>query len=873
MAILLERDEELHRLSTLLDDARRGRGRVAFVGGEAGVGKTALIAGLDASTLDARVVVGRCDALATPRTLGPFLDVSSALGLDPTIEREALLGQLYAHLQSTTTEVLVVIEDAHWADDASIELLAMLARRIGELRALLVVTYRHDEVTLDHPLSRVIGDLVSSSSTVWLGLRPLSLDAVAALAEAHRADVDVAALWRRTGGNPFYVTEALASPFDTVPMTVRLAVLARAARLPPAARAVLSSVAIVPGHAETWFVEALNHGPTDSIDECIGRCVDGGMLVATGDGVAFRHELARIAIEAEIEPKVRTELHRRAVAAILRQDTSDAARLAHHAAAAGDDAVLARAALEACRLAAARIAHPEAVRHGQRALTVSHELSPDDRADLKGTLVRSLVACARADAAVAFAHEAVEHWRAIGEVHREAGALVDLSTALTALGRNEESMRPVELAVRLLEHQPPSDELARAYLRLTSAHMLARDRDTAVRWGRRAIDLAQLLGDVGLHGRALIDTGIADVMGGRFDGLARVREGIDLGRRAGLPAVVALGLSQIGSGCGEMRRYDLAEPALLEGIDVASEHHLEGHRLYLVAWLARVRFDLGEWDAAEAAARDVLAGASSAVIARFVALNTLGWLRARRGDDDVWPLLDEALSIARVTNHLQRLWPVAVARAEAGWLEGALDEHVALLDETLALAVRCRHGVATGELGLWLGRAGRLTEPLPDALDCFASWTAGDHLAAATGLRRMGCPYEVASALTDDGSTGSLREALATYERLGAEPMADRVTAVLRSRGVRVSPSRRGRGGDRDADRGTGLSDRELEVLRLVAAGFTNPQIGAALFISRKTAEHHVSAILVKLGVASRTEAAAAAVRLGIDRGEPAGSE
>jgi DNA-binding CsgD family transcriptional regulator len=257
-----------------------------------------------------------------------------------------------------------------------------------------------------------------------------------------------------------------------------------------------------------------------------------------------------------------------------------------------------------------------------------------------------------------------------------------------------------------------------------------------------------------------------------------------------------------------------------------------------------------------------LAGSTSVTYIRFVALNTLGWLRARRGNDDVWPLLDEAFEIADAIGHLQRLWPSAVARAEAGWLEGDLGPHVGLLESSFELAAKCRHFVAMGELGVWLTRAG-IGVVMPNGVDGpFADWVSGNHLVAAAGFRRMGCPYEAASALADAGDTASLREALATFDRLGATPAAESVTRELRGRGVRI-PSRRGRDAQQPGHP-TGLSERELEVVRLVAAGFTNPQIAAALFISRKTAEHHVSSILVKLGVSSRAEAAAAAVRLDI---------
>ena len=382
----------------------------------------------------------------------------------------------------------------------------------------------------------------------------------------------------------------------------------------------------------------------------------------------------------------------------------------------------------------------------------------------------------RADEAITLVGEAVAHWRAAGDELKEADALTVLASALGSSGRTAAGMEAIARSIDLLESYPPGPELAAAYTRLASSYMLARDRDTAVSWGERAIALASELGDPILLGRALIETGIADVMDQRFDGLARINQGIELGRQHGLPSLLSHGYSQIGSGCGELRRYDLAVPALIEVIAIASEHSYEGNRRYGVAWLARCRFDQGHWDEAELHARHAMAGTASISYIRFVALNTLGWLRARRGSDDVWPLLDEAFEIADAIGHLQRLWPSAVARAEAGWLEGDLEPHVALLESSFELATQCRHGVAMGELAVWLRRAGR-DVALPEGVTGpFADWAAGDHLGAAAGFRRMGCPYEAASALADAGDTASLREALATFDRLGAAPAAGAVT-------------------------------------------------------------------------------------------------
>ena len=777
------------------------------------------------------------------------------MGLAAADHRDELLGRLLDALR-VGPPALIVVEDAHWADDATIELIAMLGRRAVDLPLLLVITYREHEVTIEHPLRLVIGDLVTSSATAWLGLGPLSADAVGVLAAEHGVPADE--LYRRTGGNPFYVTEALAAPAEDVPTTVRMAVLTRAARLPPAARAVLDAVSVVPGSTESWLLDGLcEPAPAD-----VEACVAAGVLVAADGGYAFRHELARLAVELELTDECGRRLHERAVAVLSGRPGVDPARVAHHAAAAGDDRALAQAATEACRLALERSAFREAVRHGERALTIQHRLGGDDRAELAERLAFALHMLARPEEALALFRDAAAHWHAAGDGRREARVLVRMSGALGSIGQAGPSLATEQRAVELLEREPPGPELAAAYTAVASGYMLARDRDTAAAWGAKAIALARQLDDRYDLARALIQTGIADVMDERFEGLARIREGIEIGEREGWPAVVSLGLLQIGSGCGEMRRYDEAVPALVEAVAVCEQHHLESNRRYVVAWLARCRFDLGQWDEAAEAARQAMAGPRDMGIARFVALNTLGWLRARRGEADVWPLLDEALEIARVTGHLQRLWPVAVARAEASSFEGALDSHVPLLEEMLELATRCRHGIAAGELGLWLARAGRLDAAPAAAVDPFAPWIDGDHLGAAAGFRRMGCPYEAASALADAGDTPSLREALTTFERLGAVPMAEAVAARLRSRGVRAVARRQPAGAA--ASHSGGLSARESEVLKLVAAGFTNPQIAAALYISRKTAEHHVSSILVKLSVASRTEAAAAAVRLGL---------
>ncbi len=430
---MLERDDQLERLGAAMVSAKCGRGRVVFVGGEAGIGKTALVEHFaDRIDTDVRVAFGRCDALGTPRALGPFVDAAQALDVSPAADRDRFLGDLVAGIRSNGP-VLLVVEDAHWADDATIDLVAMLGRRAVDLPLLFVVTYREDEVGAGHPLRQALGNLATTSGAAWIGLQPLSIDAVRQLAEPLGASADE--VYSLTGGNPFYVTEALAAPPGSLSTSVRLAVLARASRLSAPARDVLDAVAIVPGRAEAWLLDGLVSPAVEDLDECLAA----GVLLADRGDLVFRHELARRAIEQEVPVGRAGELHRRAVLTLAARPNNDPARLAHHAERGGDEATLARASAAACHLAVARSANREAIDHGERGLAVAEHLPADDVAELKLALSLALQAVARSDEAIALAEDVAAHWRVLGDSRREAAALIALCSMYRMSGRTSES--------------------------------------------------------------------------------------------------------------------------------------------------------------------------------------------------------------------------------------------------------------------------------------------------------------------------------------------------------------------------------------------------------------------------------------------------
>ena len=338
---LLERAGNLSALGDLLAGVRASReGRLALLGGEAGVGKTALLRAFCASRSERlRILWGAGEPLYTPHPLGPLLDVAEATGgrLAELVEAAAkpheVASALLAELRAQPL-TLLVLEDLHWADEATLDVIALLATRIASAPALVLGSFRDDELEGSPQLRYLLGELVRRPGR--LKIDRLSRRAVAELAAPAGLDADE--LFRSTGGNPLFVTEVIAAGGERIPATVRDAVLARAARLSAPARRLLDAVAVVPGQVEPWLLEAMAGELTESVEECLGS----GMLTADRTHVAFRHELARLAVEDAIAPTRRLVLHRAALAALATRggEALDFDRLSHHAEAAEDIAAV-----------------------------------------------------------------------------------------------------------------------------------------------------------------------------------------------------------------------------------------------------------------------------------------------------------------------------------------------------------------------------------------------------------------------------------------------------------------------------------------------------------------------------------------------------
>lgn len=851
--MLLERESQLSQLADLLRNLDAEGGKVVLVRGEAGIGKTALSSAFVADHASwCHTLVGYCDDLGTPQPFGPLWDVGrsepSVLASLRSDDRRGVLDASLDLMSRSLRPTILVIEDTQWADEATLDAIKFLGRRIRRTNGVLVLTFRDGELDADHPLRTVIGDL-APQSVVRIQLESLSSAAVAELIADGGLDVDdVIAL---TDGNPLFVTEIANAGGDAVPASIQESVMARVAKVSAAGRAILELVSIVPGETDEALVTELTSATLDDLLECQRH----GLLVSSGGAISFTHELQRRAVEASLSEGQRRQLNADVLAAL--ETTAPPERLIHFAHEANDEEAIVRLAPVAGRTALALESHSEALQYFTM-LEPYIDNIPDQ--DL-GPILEDWAESAKYH----------QHGVAVGlleraaGIYRASGSTDDLARTLTVISLvkfreldTKTALDGATEAVELLTPSGPSPALARALSALAYVHWLYHERiPDALEIADEALAMSRAVGDIEALTSSLSIRGMIAFSDGDESAMELLEEGRRHAAESGDRYQEVRMLINMTAMSGDVRAVARAADLGQRARDTARRYDIRTLEADSQAILSEILLWTGDWASAQDAASESI---GSWVKTEVLAWRVLGIIQSRRGGSGARTALERMWALAQRSEQLTIIDPSATALAEHMWLSSDIDP--SWRDEvmgTFEWSLRIGFPWPSGALSFWLWKLDLLDEIPPSTPDFYRWIMTGEIDQAAQFWEVRGVPYERGLALMH-GSDAQRLEAVHIFDDLGAIAASAKVREELTSRNVAV-PRGRGRA---TREHEAGLTARQSEVLDHVATGATNGEIADALFISERTVENHVAAILVKLNATSRSEAVKTAEQMGI---------
>ncbi len=862
---LIERDEYLEVLQSRFDNLNSGEGHCILISGEAGIGKTSLVKSFSKrKKAYSDIYAGSCDALFAPRPLAPVYDVLLQLGSEfpqmNTIaeDRTAFFTHIFQLLKQKGRPSLLIFEDIHWADEATLDFIKFFARRISFLNCLFILTYRDNEIHASHPLRNVIGQL-NPDTFSRINLQPLSRKAVAAMAtERGYNGEDVYSI---SGGNPFYVSEILASYSVGIPDNIRDSVLSAYNRLDDDTRCLWATLSVLPTAFEVSYLEKMEPAYAMAAENCLHLKI----LVIEKGLISFKHELFRRTIEASLSPLVRIDIHKK-ILQMFRESferSGEIERIVHHAKNANDYDSVVRYAPVAAKQAACVGAHIQASKLYLTAIEYYQGNDNDVLIPLYEAYAYECYLTYQINDAIIYASRSLDVWKEKGESEKIGDCSRFLSRLWWLAGNRAKAEQFGEQAIEVLLNRPPSKAKAMAFSNLSQLKMLYHELIQCIFWGEKAISMANDLGDQETLAHALNNVGTARLwlQTSKQDGIRLLQKSLDIALKNSYHEHAARAYTNVGSNSVLARDFVTAEEFIEKGIQYCEERDLDSWKTYLLTWKARLKMDKGHWKDAAQIAGDIIKNERHAPYVKVGALSVAGTIKMRKGMfEEALPLLLEAKTKAIETRELQRIIPALSALLEYEWLTGkniveqrAIDIATGMLND---LAIYYDYN----ELSFWLRKMRSQKSGVKEIDDIYDTSTPAKALKLADRWEACGCFYEQAIALFD-GEEEHKKKAISIVQSIGADGVYDKMKLEMRSAGIKSIP----RGIRKTTQSNPALlTDRELDVLQLLGEGLQNKEIAGRLFISAKTVDHHISSILYKLEVKTRTKAVYEATRMGI---------
>jgi predicted ATPase/DNA-binding CsgD family transcriptional regulator len=869
--MFLEREDAITKINKSITQIAQS-GKILLLSGEAGIGKTTLLEHIRLHIdSDFDIYWSGCDPLFTPRPYAPIYDFAQLIS--PTLLAQLENGAIpnlicssfFQAINQLSKPTILVIEDVHWADHASLDLLKYVVRRISFLPCLLCLSYRDDEIADNHPLNSVLS-LMPSAHTVRVHLEQLSQQAVAKL--SNQSTYDPENLHKITGGNPFFVAELLANSHynnHTIPASIRDAVNGRVQQLGRDELELLQVLSLIPYSIPNSLIKELFDENGESFAMA---CVARKLLLCDHNSIfRFKHELVRLAIlENQPAPQIKFTHNRILECLETLPIPNNLAWLVHHAQGALDaDRVLKYAPIAALK-AAELGAHKEAASFYSKALNFIEYADPELAASLHESWAYEVGLTTHMQQSVIDARRhAISLWRALDRQDKVGENLRFLSRLYWYQGQAEKAEQYANQAIKTFESLPVSSELAMAYSLRSQLDMLNDRTQDAIRWGNKALELAEQFSNAIVKVHALNNIGTALLMHGDAKGEEKLLQSLAISEQHGLHEDVARFYTNFSDYCIRFKKLEMAENMTKKGIQYDIAHDLDSWTYYLVGLQAQLRQEQGRLVDAQTIAAGVQRIKNQTLLMKLPALIVLARVNLRLGAANSVELLISAFNDAQSTNEFQYIIPARLGLIEHFWLNANNNIEVVEVKEHIDWFNQLQPNVLNiwqlGELLTWKKRLG-LDIPQAQIATlpiCYRLELEGKTEDACAAWLGMGMPFNAAMCLLFDKGQQrqkSFLQAWQLFEKMQAKGIQQwiRKTAINEGFADLLPKFRRGPYA-KTRQHPIGLTNKEQQVLKLLVTGASNQDIAETLSRSNRTIENHVSSILSKLNVENRIEA------------------